>query len=117
MAKIAIEKLAAAAEKEDGLEVLTETPATQLLLSDEYTVEGVRAKTKDGKYIDYKAKAVVLATGGMSTNKTLLAGYTSQDLDKTIAGARAKTVTATLWQSRPPTAARITLRSTPCSIT
>lgn len=82
--KIAIEKLAAAAEKEDGLEVLTETPATQLLLSDEYTVEGVRAKTKDGKYVDYKAKAVVLATGGMSTNKTLLAGYTSQDLDKTI---------------------------------
>lgn len=54
--KIAIEKLAAAAEKEDGLEVLTETPATQLLLSDEYTVEGVRAKTKDGKYVDYKAR-------------------------------------------------------------
>ncbi len=64
--------------------MLTETPATQLLLSDEYTVEGVRAKTKDGKYVDYKAKAVVLATGGMSTNKTLLADYTSQDLDKTI---------------------------------
>ena len=82
--KIAIEKLAAAAEKEDGLEVLTSTPATQLLLDDEYTVTGVRAKTKDGKYVDYKAKAVVLATGGMSTNKTLLANYTSQDLDKTI---------------------------------
>ena len=66
--------------------MLTETPATQLLLSDEYTVEGVRAKTKDGReYVDYKAKAVVLATAaGMSTNKTLLAGYTSQDLDKTI---------------------------------
>ena len=66
--KIAIEKLAAAAEKEDGLEVLTETPATQLLVEDDYTVTGVRAKTKDG----------------MSTNKTLLANYTSQDLDKTI---------------------------------
>lgn len=80
----AIKKLSAAASGMAGLEVLTSTPATQLLLGDEYTVTGVRAKNADGTYTDYLAKAVILATGGMSTNKTLLAGYSSQDLEKTI---------------------------------
>lgn len=80
----AITKLTSDAAKYDGLQILKSTPATQLLVSDEYTVTGVRAKNDDGTYTDYTAKAVVLATGGMSTNKTLLANYTSQDLDKTI---------------------------------
>lgn len=80
----AIEKLSAAADKMDAVEVLTSTPVTQLLVKDDYMVTGVRAQTVDGKYVDYTAKAVVLATGGMSTNKTLLANYSSQDLEKTI---------------------------------
>jgi fumarate reductase flavoprotein subunit len=81
---LAIQTLDAVAEKTDGLDVKTGTPATQLLVTDEYSVAGVRAKTSDGKYIDYNAKAVVLCTGGMSTNKTLLAGYSSQDMEKII---------------------------------
>jgi fumarate reductase flavoprotein subunit len=81
---IAIQKLSAAADEHDNLEVLKSTPVTQLLVADEYTVTGVRAKTGTDEYTDYNAKAVVLATGGMSTNKTLLSYYTSQDLEKTI---------------------------------
>ncbi len=80
----AIDTLYAQAQELDGLEIMLSTPATQLLLSDEYNVTGVRARTEDGSYIDFNATAVVLATGGMSTNKTLLAYYTGQDLDKTI---------------------------------
>lgn len=81
---IAIQTLNTAAQKYDNLQVLTNTTATQLLVSDSYTVTGVRAKTSDGKYVDYTAKAVVLTTGGMSTNKTLLANYSSQDMEKII---------------------------------
>lgn len=80
----AIDTLYAQAQELDGLEIMLSTPATQLLLSDEYNVTGVRAQTEDGEYIDFNATAVILATGGMSTNKTLLANYSSQDLDKTI---------------------------------
>lgn len=80
----AIKTLSATAETYENLEILTESPVTQLLLEDEYTVKGVRVKTKDNRYIDYLAKGVVLATGGMSTNKELLAQYSSQDMEKTI---------------------------------
>lgn len=81
---IAIQTLNEAASKIDGLQVLTSTPATQLLVGDEYTVTGVRATASDGSIVDYNAKAVVLCTGGMSTNKTLLANYSSQDMEKII---------------------------------
>lgn len=80
---IAIQTLASDAENHANLSVITNSPVTQLLLNDGYNVTGVRAK-QNGKYIDYNAKAVVLATGGLSTNKALLANYSSQDMDKII---------------------------------
>jgi fumarate reductase flavoprotein subunit len=58
------------------------TGAISLLMKDPYSCTGVRAKTSEGKTIDFKAKAVVLATGGMSTNRARLAEYTSIDLEK-----------------------------------
>jgi fumarate reductase flavoprotein subunit len=67
-----------------GVDMRLNTQAISLLTSDPYTVIGVRAKDADGKIIDFKAKAVVLATGGMSTNRTLLADYSSVDLEKVI---------------------------------
>lgn len=79
----AITKLSSDAEGYSNLQIVTGTPATQLLVSDEYTVTGVRAKTDDG-YTDYNAKAVIIATGGLSTNKALLANYSSQDMEKII---------------------------------
>ncbi|WP_418864698.1 FAD-binding protein [Slackia exigua] len=82
---IAIQTLAADAEMHANLTLLTKTPATQLLVSEDgYAVTGIRCKTIDGDYVDYNAKAVVLATGGLSTNKALLANYSSQDMEKII---------------------------------
>ncbi len=67
-----------------GVDLRPNTQALSLIMKDPYTCIGVRAKTKEGKIIDFKAKGVVLATGGMSTNKPLLAKYTSVDLEKVI---------------------------------
>jgi fumarate reductase flavoprotein subunit len=67
-----------------GIDLRLKTQAVSLILKDPYTCTGVRAKTSDGKIIEFKAKAVVLATGGMSTNKGLLAEYSSVDLEKVI---------------------------------
>jgi succinate dehydrogenase/fumarate reductase flavoprotein subunit len=67
-----------------GIDLRLKTQALSLIMKDPYTCVGIRAKSKDGKIIDFKAKAVVLATGGMSTNKTRLAEYTSIDLEKVL---------------------------------
>jgi len=67
-----------------GVDIRLNTAALFLLLKDPHTCVGVRAEEQNGKIIDFKAKAVVLATGGMSTNKALLAHYTSIDLEKTL---------------------------------
>jgi fumarate reductase flavoprotein subunit len=67
-----------------GVDMRRSTAALSLLMKDPHTCVGVRVKDKSGKIIDIKAKGVVLATGGMSTNKALLAKYTSIDLEKTI---------------------------------
>lgn len=67
-----------------GVDMRLKTQALSLVLKDPYTCTGIRAKTADGKIIEFKARAVVLATGGMSTNKERLAEYTSIDLVKVI---------------------------------
>jgi len=67
-----------------GIDMRLKTPAVSLILRDPYVCTGIRARTAGGKTIDFEAKAVVLATGGMSTNKELLAQYTSIDLEKVI---------------------------------
>jgi fumarate reductase flavoprotein subunit len=67
-----------------GVDLRLKTQALSLILKDPYTCIGIRAKTAGGKVIDFKARAVVLATGGMSTNKERLAEYTSVDLEKVI---------------------------------
>ncbi|MEF2074285.1 FAD-dependent oxidoreductase [Consotaella aegiceratis] len=67
-----------------GVELRPSTQAISLLMADPYTCTGLRARTDDGKVIDFNAKGVILATGGMSTNKELLAQYTSIDLEKVV---------------------------------
>jgi len=54
----------------------TETSATKLLTNGKGTVTGVAAKDKDGKAIEFKAKAVVLATGGFDRSPELEAKLT-----------------------------------------
>jgi fumarate reductase flavoprotein subunit len=73
-----------------GIDMRRSTSAISLLMKDPHTCIGIRVKDKNGKIIDIQARGVVLATGGMSTNRALLAKYTSIDLEKTITdGAKA----------------------------
>lgn len=59
-----------ALDKRPAIELLLETPATELIVKDG-AVTGAVAKTKDGKQIRIGAKAVLLATGGYSANHEL----------------------------------------------
>ncbi len=59
--------------KELGIEVLLNTPATELIVEDG-AVTGVVAASKDTNY-KIKAKAVVIATGGFGANVDLCASY------------------------------------------
>lgn len=70
--------------EEEGVDIRKNSRATALLLDDPYTVTGVQYEEKDGSVVHVNAKAVILATGGMSTNKELLAQYSSQDMEKII---------------------------------
>lgn len=70
--------------QEEGVDIRTESRATALLTDDEYTVTGVQYADPDGNVVHVNAKAVILATGGMSTNKELLGQYSSQDMSKII---------------------------------
>ncbi len=67
-----------------GVDMRHSTAAISLLMKDQHTCAGIRVKDKNGKVIDIHAKGVVLATGGMSTNRALLAKYTSVDLEKAL---------------------------------
>ena len=78
-----IETLTPIAE-EEGVDIRMNSRATALLLEDEYTVTGVQYEAEDGSIVHVNCAAVILATGGMSTNKELLAEYSSQDMEKII---------------------------------
>lgn len=56
----------------EGIEVLTETPAIELLTDDEGNIVGVIAEGPEGK-ITIHAKKVILASGGFAKNEELLA--------------------------------------------
>ena len=79
----AIEKLTPIAT-EEGVDIRTNARAFALVLADPYTVTGLQYVDETGAVTQINAKAVVLATGGMSTNKELLAQYSSQDMSKII---------------------------------
>lgn len=79
----AINKLTPIAQ-EEGVDIRTNARAFALICPDPYTVTGVQYVDEAGEVVQIDAKAVILATGGMSTNKELLAQYSSQDMCKTI---------------------------------
>ena len=66
-----------------GVDIRTSNRAKALLMADDYTCTGVQVISDEGVY-NINAKAVILCTGGMSTNKELLAYYSSQDMEKII---------------------------------
>ena len=67
-----------------GIDMRRNARAKALVLEDAYTCTGVQYVDADGAIVQLNAKAVILCTGGMSTNKALLAYYSSQDMEKTI---------------------------------
>ncbi len=67
-----------------GVDMRRNARAKALVLEDAYTCTGVQYVDADGQVVQLNAKAVILCTGGMSTNKELLAYYSSQDMEKTI---------------------------------
>ena len=68
----------------EGVDIRSNSRATALLTQGDYKVTGVQYTDEDGKVVHLNAKAVILCTGGMSTNKELLGYYSSQDMDKII---------------------------------
>ncbi|NLC65968.1 MAG: FAD-dependent oxidoreductase [Clostridium sp.] len=60
--------------KEEGGEILYETPATSLIEKDGKVV-GVMAENADGDEITINAKAVILATGGFTRNEDMVKEY------------------------------------------
>ncbi len=83
---IPIQKLKSEIENDPAyanLDLRVNTRATALIVSDDgYEVTGIQVKNADGTYTQINCKAVVLATGGLSTNFALLNYYTGQDLEK-----------------------------------
>lgn len=75
-----IDTLIAAAEKL-GAKILYETRAIRLLLDEKARVRGIMAKGPDG-FLEFKCKAVVLASGGFEANTEMRVRYIRPDGDE-----------------------------------
>ena len=65
-----------------NVELRLNTRGSALLVADDkYAITGIQLLNSDGTYTNVNAKAVVLASGGMSNNLELLQYYTSSELD------------------------------------
>lgn len=82
--KIPIQKLREEIETDPtyaNVSLYLSTRATALVVSDDgYEVTGIQVVNTDGTYTTISCKAVILATGGLSTNFDLLSFYTGQDV-------------------------------------
>ena len=67
-----------AAAEANGCEVLTETPAVDLVM-DGARVAGVIARRADGTYMQVNAKATILATGGFAADRDLMSRVGRKD--------------------------------------
>ena len=66
-----------------GVEVLTESPAKQLVVTDD-AVTGVLAEVEDA-IVQFNAKGVILASGGYASSAEMVNTYTMFDYDETFA--------------------------------
>ena len=84
--RIPIQKLRAEVESDPAyknIDLYLNCRATALVVSDDgYEVTGIQVKNADGTYTTISCKAVLLATGGLSTNFALLSYYTGQDVQE-----------------------------------
>ena len=58
--------------EEIGLDIRYETPAKQLIVDESGAVTGVLAVDKDGKVIQFNAKAVIIGIGGYANNDNMM---------------------------------------------
>ena len=58
-----------------GVDVFTETAATELITDDEGAVTGVKATNADGEEVVFNAGAVIVTTGGFGANFDMIAMY------------------------------------------
>src|SRR5690606_33638377 len=70
-----VDALAAVVEGTDGAEILYETEAVRLSVSDEGRVDGVVVRGRDGLLRRLGARAVVIASGGFEGNQRMLTQY------------------------------------------
>lgn len=62
--------------KRQKVEFTNAYAATSFILDKEQAVSGVRfASTKDGSYLDVRAKRIIMATGGFSSNQSMVQEY------------------------------------------
>ena len=84
--KIPIEKLRTEIVTDPAyanIDLRMSTRASALVVSEDgYEVTGIQVQNADGSYTTITCKAVVLATGGLSTNFALLSYYTGQDVQE-----------------------------------
>lgn len=64
--------------KDKGGKILTSTPATELIIENG-VVKGVKAQTKNGDTLTIRAANTIIATGGFSGNKEMVAKYLPYD--------------------------------------
>jgi tricarballylate dehydrogenase len=77
--KAIVETLAPVLEDTDGVDVLYETEAVDLLTDERGAISGITARGRDGYLRTLGTPAVILACGGWQNNKALLAQYVGQD--------------------------------------
>ena len=64
----------------NGIEVLTKTPARQLVIAEDGSVQGVLAES-GSDIIQFNAKGVILASGGYADNADMINEYTMHNYD------------------------------------
>jgi tricarballylate dehydrogenase len=77
--KAIVETLAGVLEGIDGVEILYETEAVDLVTDERGAVTGITARGRDGYLRTLSAPAVILACGGWQNNKALMAQYVGKD--------------------------------------
>ena len=70
-----VDGLAGVLERTDGVDLVYETEAVRLHVSDEGRVDGVVVRGRDGLLRTLPARAVVIASGGFEGNKEMLTQY------------------------------------------
>ena len=112
-----VDGLAGVLERTEGVDLLYETEAIRLSVSDEGRVDGVVVRGRDGLLRTLHAGAVVIASGGFEGNQEMLTQYLGEracDLPVISPAPATTAARASGWRSRSaPTPPASSTCSTP----